>query len=613
MLRKILIILLVLFPLNVFASGNPERSDTNIIGQFVQVGENGNKSISEILYEIGNIYSYLNKNFLYDIDNKDVEEKLITALADSLGDKYSYYIPSSEADEYEENLLGEYVGIGTYLMKMNPAFIDMEDPRTYMIIITSTFPGGPAERAGLRANDLISHINGEDVSTLDARTASRMLRGKENEELTLLVHRGNSEFEIKLTPEHVTVPTCNYGMLGNIGYLQILSFAENTNTTVENALKELSDKNISALIIDLRNNGGGTVDSALRIADMFLSDGVLLNVQYKESSNRNGITYVAESPVVLNENIPVVILTNEGTASSSEILTASLMDNDRATVIGGKTFGKGIMQNVVPIGDGFLQFTSAHYLTPDGNDIHEKGSAQGLFLYAFWQQKQKIWECLSDLTEKTQSVLFTVVFYCNKIRYRLKNIVLCRRRDRKEGCVMYSHTARRQQPVSTKSLCMTAVCMAVVFMMTFMPRIPIPFGYAHLGDAVIFLLILFLPRRQAGFAASIGSAFSDLLGGFPIWILPTLVIKWVMVEIVFRMAAIPAAGERPSVLSMRMLLAFSVSALWMVIAYAGSGALLYGSAGAGLLMTPGLIGEGVINVAAAMAVGAALQKAAACF
>ena len=160
---------------------------------------------------------------------------------------------------------------------------------------------------------------------------------------------------------------------------------------------------------------------------------------------------------------------------------------------------------------------------------------------------------------------------------------------------------------------MTAVCMTVVFMMTFMPRIPIPFGYAHLGDAVIFLLILFLPRRQAGFAASIGSAFSDLLGGFPIWILPTLVIKWVMVEIVFRMAAIPAAGKQPSVLSMQMLLAFSVSALWMVIAYAGSGALLYGSTGAGLLMTPGLIGEGVINVAVAMAVGAALQKAAACF
>ena len=178
---------------------------------------------------------------------------------------------------------------------------------------------------------------------------------------------------------------------------------------------------------------------------------------------------------------------------------------------------------------------------------------------------------------------------------------------------MYSHTARKQQQVSTKSLCMTAVCMAVVFLMTFMPRIPIPFGYAHLGDAVIFLLILFLPRRQAGCAASVGSAFSDLLGGFPIWIVPTLVIKWVMVEIVFRMAAMPAARERSSVLSLRTLLAFSVSALWMVIAYAGSGALLYGSAGAGLLMTPGLIGEGIVNVAAAMAGGAALQKAGACF
>lgn len=172
---------------------------------------------------------------------------------------------------------------------------------------------------------------------------------------------------------------------------------------------------------------------------------------------------------------------------------------------------------------------------------------------------------------------------------------------------MYLHAANGQQPVSTKSLCMTAVCMAMVFLMTFMPRIPIPFGYAHLGDTVIFLLILFLPRHQAGIAASVGSAFSDLLGGFPIWILPTLVIKWVMVEFVFRIAAVPDR-ECYSVLSLRTLWAFSASALWMVIAYAGSGALLYGSTGAGLLMLPGLIGEGFVNVVAAVAVGAALQK-----
>ena len=127
--KKLLTVILLSLTAVVYSSGLSEGRDVNIIGQYVQQREDGKKSISEILYEISNIYAYLDNNFLYEIDNKDVEEKLISGLVDSLGDKYSYYVPSSEADDYEEALTGEYVGIGTYLMKMNPSLMDPDDPR----------------------------------------------------------------------------------------------------------------------------------------------------------------------------------------------------------------------------------------------------------------------------------------------------------------------------------------------------------------------------------------------------------------------------------------------------------------------------------------------------
>lgn len=163
----------------------------------------------------------------------------------------------------------------------------------------------------------------------------------------------------------------------------------------------------------------------------------------------------------------------------------------------------------------------------------------------------------------------------------------------------------QQTAVSTKMLCLTAVLAAFVFIMTFVPKIPIPLGYAHLGDAVIYLLVLFISRREACLAAAIGSAFADLMGGFPIWILPTLIIKWVMVEAVFWMV-------RPDILpckflSVRMVLAFFVSSAWMVVSYTAAGAILYSSVASALPMVPGLIGEGIINMAVAFAAGMVLR------
>ncbi|KMO86800.1 membrane protein [Megasphaera cerevisiae DSM 20462] len=162
-----------------------------------------------------------------------------------------------------------------------------------------------------------------------------------------------------------------------------------------------------------------------------------------------------------------------------------------------------------------------------------------------------------------------------------------------------------QQPVSAKAICTAAVLAALVFVMTFVPRIPIPLGYAHLGDAVIYLTVLFAGRRESALAASVGSAAADFIGGFPIWIVPTLIIKYIMVEIVFWV--IRPDIQQWKLLSGRTFLAFFLSSLWMVCSYTAAGAVLYGSTAAGLTMVPGLVGEGGINMTAAFGAGMLLK------
>lgn len=159
---------------------------------------------------------------------------------------------------------------------------------------------------------------------------------------------------------------------------------------------------------------------------------------------------------------------------------------------------------------------------------------------------------------------------------------------------------------TTRQLCLAAAMTAVVFLATFVPRIPIPLGYAHLGDAAIFLMVLFIGRREMLFAACFGSALSDLLGGFPLWIMPTLVIKFFMADIAWRFIR-PDREEAASL--PRMMVGFLAGSLWMSVAYTLFGALLYDSLAAGLASAPGLIAEGLLNTAVAVVAAGLLQKA----
>ncbi len=331
-------------------------------------------SISSMLYSLGNLYSYLDSYYLGDIDNKAMEESLIAAMVSSLGDEYSYYIPSNDAETFSETSEGSYIGLGLYLTKYNPSLQDPSDPSTMYVVIQAPFPGGPADRAGLRPNDMISSINGEDVSPMTAVEASRKLRGEGGKDITITVHRGDAVFDLTLRPERVTTPSTSSTLLeGNIGYIRIMSFSLSTAESFKKELESLLSEGAEYLIIDLRNNGGGTVASALSIADMFIDGGTLLITRFKDGSGRKEQINTATKGTEVPLSMPLAVIVNTGTASSSEILTAALSDNGRAITVGSTTFGKGIIQEVRPFGDGYVQITTGHYYTPNGNDIHHVG------------------------------------------------------------------------------------------------------------------------------------------------------------------------------------------------------------------------------------------------
>ena len=299
--RKLIVSLLtaVLLCFSALAAGAAEEAGTEISVK--------SSEISQTLARINTLYQYLKVNSFYDIEEDDIEENLTRALMASLNDPYAAYFTNDEAQDMEESIAGSYVGLGVYISKYDPLFIEWEDETTWMLQITSPFPGGPADRAGLRAKDYISHINGESVAQMTVDEASELLKGEEGVPVTLTVHRGSSVFTISVAPEKVTTPTISYTMLEgtDYGYIAITTFSTTTYPLVSEALTNLTAQGLKALIIDLRNNGGGTVNSASLIANYFVQTGdVIFTIEYKDGSGRtdtfNYTVYIQADYMVWN-------------------------------------------------------------------------------------------------------------------------------------------------------------------------------------------------------------------------------------------------------------------------------------------------------------------------
>lgn len=320
-----------------------------------------NAVIERNMATLTRLYKTVVGNYLYDIDHEAVYNAMATALFEALDDKYSEFIPSEDKQDFDELTTGVFGGIGILFSK----------PDEY-ILIEQVYPNTPASKAGLQARDRIVKIEGEDISNIDINECSTMMRGEIGTSVTVTVLRNEKSFDLKLVRDLISTPAVEYTMLDNgVAYIIISKFYSSTPAEVANALRDLSSKGMKSLIIDLRECPGGDVDATLEIADMFISDAELLNVSFKDS-NKN-VVYWANKSVLVDPSVNIAILVDGGTASSAEILSSTMRDNNRAVIIGEKTFGKGIMQAVSQFGNSEYKLTIANYFPPSGYKIHENG------------------------------------------------------------------------------------------------------------------------------------------------------------------------------------------------------------------------------------------------
>lgn len=324
----------------------------------------GNKDLIEkIETKLGIVQANIDADYLGEIDENKILESTVKGYVAGLEDEYSEYFTKEELEEYKSNNIeGAYVGIGVYII---------QDVENNAIRVIAPISESPAEEAGIRPGDYIVKIDGEEVTGEDIEEASNKMKGEEGSKVKLQILRGEETIDLEVERKNVKVNHVESEIYEDkIGYLKIASFDENCSVEFEEKLEELQSKNIESLIIDLRNNGGGIVDEALSIADLFTDKDATLLI----TKDKDGNEEVRKSKTDKKLDLPVIVLTNENTASASELLVGVLKDYNIATSVGTVTFGKGVIQELLTLPDeSGLKITTNEYYTPNGNKINKIG------------------------------------------------------------------------------------------------------------------------------------------------------------------------------------------------------------------------------------------------
>ena len=286
----------------------------------------------------------------------------ITGIINKLDDPYSEYLSTEDLKEFSEDLEGEYVGVGMAVQKKKGEPME----------VTSPFVGSPAEKVGIRIKDKIIKVDGKDILPLTATETTKMLKGKENTKVEIEITREGQKNPIKFTVTRakIKLEMVESKMFDNkIGYVSLLRFGNNVGDEVQKSIVNLQSQGMKGLILDLRLNPGGSLQEAQDISSLFVKDDLIVSLKYKNGQEQK---YMRTKNYL--GNFPLVVLINKGSASASEIVTGVIKDYKRGTVIGETTFGKGIVQQVIPLrSNDAIKLTIAQYFTPKGNYIHGKG------------------------------------------------------------------------------------------------------------------------------------------------------------------------------------------------------------------------------------------------
>jgi carboxyl-terminal processing protease len=297
------------------------------------------------------------------VDDVELMRGAIRGMMGGLGDQHSSYMDPNEFEQANMPMDGEYEGIGAYV-----------DTTSEYLTVTSPMPGSPAEAAGLRPGDMITAVDGEDMTGVDGSLVLRRVLGPAGTDVTLTILREGERqpFDVTITRAKITLKSVEYEMLeDNIAYIKLSTYGEKTYSDLRAALRDLMGQKPKGMILDLRNNGGGYLNTAIQVVSQFIGSGAVMYEEYGDGTRQ---TYEA-IPGGLAIDIPLVVLVTEGTASASEITAGAIQDYERGTLVGAKTFGKGSVQSWVPLKNkqGAVRVTIARWLTPNDRQIHQLG------------------------------------------------------------------------------------------------------------------------------------------------------------------------------------------------------------------------------------------------
>jgi len=313
--------------------------------------------------EIEQLYDLLKANYDGKLDAEALIDGLKSGLTDAAGDPYTEYFNPEEAKEFDAELSGSFTGIGA----------ELGEDEDGNLIIVSPIDGFPASKAGLRPQDIIVSIDGKSTNDMNTNEAVKLIRGEKGSKVTLRVLRNKSEdLSFTITRDAITIPSVKWEVLeGGIGYLQISQFSADTSQLAREAAEAFKSKNVKGVVLDLRGDPGGLLNSAVDVASMWLPKGKTI-LQQKQGGVTTE-TYSATGDTIL-QGLPTAVLINAGSASASEFVAGALRDNNVATLYGEKSYGKGSVQEIHHLPNGAeIKITIARWYRPNGENIDKKG------------------------------------------------------------------------------------------------------------------------------------------------------------------------------------------------------------------------------------------------
>ena len=343
----------------------------NLTGQLLIIGEAGASTVKgdalldeEVIEKIDEIYSYMNIYYYGEFEKEDIYNSIYSGVMESLEDPYSVYYTPEEYEDMQVSTSGTYYGIGAGVS---------QDLTTMEVTISKVYRGTPSEEAGLKNGDQILSVEGIDATSVEVSELVQHIRGEEGTTVHMVIYRAstNETLEFDVERRHVELPSIEGEMLEDgIGYIQITEFQKKTDEQFAEMVEQLQTQGAKGLIIDVRANPGGLLTTVVNLLDQVLPEGLLV---YVEDKYGNRDEYTSDAACL---DMPIVVLTDEHSASASEIFAGAMKDYEYATLVGKTTYGKGIVQNLIPLSDGdAIKITVAKYFTPKGNDIHEIGVA----------------------------------------------------------------------------------------------------------------------------------------------------------------------------------------------------------------------------------------------